>query len=59
MLRASIFLLALLAAGAYAHVKPYDHPHVGFLHPEELIALLAISGVSLLLLGYRFIRGRT
>jgi len=52
MLGALISLLLCLGREAYAHMKPYDHPHVGFLHPEELTVLLLILAVGLLLLGY-------
>jgi hypothetical protein len=39
------FLQAFLLSGAvfsFAHIKPFPHGHVGFLHPEDLVVLGAV-----------------
>jgi len=53
-----LILMTLLSfcGGVFAHVKPYSHHHIGFLHPEEILALaLLIAGG--VVLGYRLAKG--
>jgi len=58
MLRSGALLTLLLCKGALAHVKPFEHTHIGFLHPEELTAVAVLLSALGAFLGYRAVRRR-
>ncbi len=60
MLKRTVLLKTLLLVSfTFAHVKPFPHTHVGFLHPEEVVVILGSAlalGVAGFLL-YRRVKG--
>jgi len=48
-----IYLLAFISSSSFAHIKPFPHNHIGFLHAEDIFiitSLIALSGVAFLLI---------
>ncbi len=53
MLRKLFAMLGVFSVGAFAHVKPFPHEHVGFLHLEDVLVVgfaVAVAGVGVFLL---------
>jgi len=52
MLKKVLAVFGIFSSGALAHIKPIEHPHVGFLHLEDILLLgvvVAVGGISLFL----------
>jgi hypothetical protein len=52
MLRKLLVATLVLMGGAFAHVKPFAHEHIGFLHTEDI---LLVGAVAALVLGVLFV----
>ena len=53
MLKKLFASLGAFSVGAFAHVKPFPHEHVGFLHLEDILVVgfaVAVAGVGLFFL---------
>lgn len=46
MKKALAYLGVLYAGLSFAHIKPFEHQHVGFLHLEDLLTVLGVISVG-------------
>jgi len=48
-------LLGITTGLAFAHIKPFEHPHIGIFHPEDIlfIGVLAALVTISIMLGFR------
>ncbi len=51
MLKKLSAITLTLSSGSFAHIKPFEHKHIGFLHLEDVVVI----GLSIVLVGASFL----